>query len=114
MINTPSDTGQDWETLIANAKHSIIQKINRVLNVTIEDNIVCEDILDPPSIASRTMSHQGSLYGSSSNNRYAAFLRQPNFSKELNNLFFCGGSVHPGGGIPLCLNSAKIVSNFID
>ena len=25
--------------------------------------------------------------------------------------FFCGGSVHPGGGIPLCLMSAKIVSN---
>ena len=27
------------------------------------------------------------------------------------NLYFCGGSVHPGGGIPLCLLSAKIVSD---
>jgi phytoene dehydrogenase-like protein len=28
-------------------------------------------------------------------------------------LYFCGGSVHPGGGIPLCLKSAKIVSELI-
>jgi phytoene dehydrogenase-like protein len=29
-------------------------------------------------------------------------------------LYFCGGSVHPGGGIPLCLKSAKIVSDLIE
>ena len=28
-------------------------------------------------------------------------------------LYFCGGSVHPGGGIPLCLLSAKITSELI-
>ena len=49
----------------------------------------------------------GSLYGSSSNNLMSAFLRHPNFSKDILNLYFCGGSVHPGGGIPLCLLSAK-------
>ena len=41
----------------------------------------------------------------------AAFLRHPNFSQQIKNLYFCGGSVHPGGGIPLCLLSAKIVSD---
>jgi phytoene dehydrogenase-like protein len=70
-------------------------------------------MLHPQLIESKTFSHQGALYGSSSNNRYAAFLRHTNFSRQLKNLYFCGGSVHPGGGIPLCLNSAKIVSNII-
>jgi phytoene dehydrogenase-like protein len=42
----------------------------------------------------------------------AAFFRHPNFSK-INGLFFVGGSVHPGGGIPLCLLSAKIATNFV-
>ena len=32
---------------------------------------------------------------------------------EITNLYFCGGSVHPGGGIPLCLLSGKIVSELI-
>jgi len=43
----------------------------------------------------------------------AAFLRHPNFSSGIKNLYFCGGSVHPGGGIPLCLLSAKIVDELI-
>jgi len=114
MINTPCDIGQDWEELIQQAKQSIIKKINRILNLDIASRIIEESVLDPRGIASKTFSHQGALYGSASNNRYAAFLRHANFSKQLKNLYFCGGSVHPGGGIPLCLNSAKIVSNFID
>ena len=43
----------------------------------------------------------------------AAFLRHPNFSSKIKNLYFCGGSVHPGGGIPLCLLSAKIAADLI-
>ena len=55
----------------------------------------------------------GSLYGTSSNSKTAAFVRQANESKLVKGLYFCGGSVHPGGGIPLCLKSAAIVSNLI-
>jgi phytoene dehydrogenase-like protein len=44
----------------------------------------------------------------------AAFLRHPNFSRQIEGLYFCGGSVHPGGGIPLCLLSAKIVAELVD
>ena len=72
-----------------------------------------EEILDPVKIESKTSSHQGALYGASSNNKLAAFLRHPNFSKQLKNLFFCGGSVHPGGSIPLSLLSSKIVCEQI-
>lgn len=55
----------------------------------------------------------GSLYGTSSNSKLAAFLRHANFTGKIKGLYFCGGSVHPGGGIPLCLKSASIVSNLI-
>jgi len=44
---------------------------------------------------------------------YAAFLRHKNFSSRIKGLYFCGGSVHPGGGLPLCLNSAKITTEII-
>ena len=113
MINTPGDFGQDWDTLIAKARIHIIGKLSRVLGDPVEDLIETEGILDPRLIQSKTQSHRGALYGTSSNNRYAAFLRHANFSKQLKNLYFCGGSVHPGGGIPLCLQSAKIVTDII-
>jgi phytoene dehydrogenase-like protein len=44
----------------------------------------------------------------------AAFLRTPNFTGGIKNLYHCGGSVHPGGGIPLCLKSAEITSDIIE
>ncbi len=113
MINVPPDEGQDWDDLIGSARLNIKRKLSRLLNVDIDSLIENESILDPRLIQSRTQSFQGSLYGTSSNSRYAAFLRHPN-DASIKNLYFCGGSVHPGGGIPLCLQSARIVANHIE
>ncbi len=113
MINVPYDNGQDWDSIIFNARKNIIKKINRILNINLESLIECESILDPKKIMFNTSSFGGSLYGTASNDRMAAFNRHANFSSHFKNLYFCGGSVHPGGGIPLCLLSAKIVSELI-
>ena len=113
MINTPYDTGQSWEILIPKIRKTVVQKINRILRTNIEEHIVEEAVLSPPLIEQKTASHLGALYGTSSNNKMAAFLRHPNFSSNIQQLYFCGGSVHPGGGIPLCLLSAKIVDGLM-
>ncbi|MGI4021335.1 MAG: 1-hydroxycarotenoid 3,4-desaturase CrtD [Janthinobacterium lividum] len=114
MINVPSNQDQNWDELIAEARKNIIQKLSKALGEDINKLIVCESILDPRSIESKTSSYQGSLYGNSSNSQFAAFLRHSNKSSKVKNLFFCGGSVHPGGGIPLALLSAKIVGDWVD
>jgi len=114
MINVPCNTGQDWDVIVTNARRNIIKKLSRLLNEDISELIEFEEVLDPRDIASKTQSYQGALYGASSNNKYAAFLRHPNFKSSIANLYFCGGSVHPGGGIPLCLLSGKIVSELIE
>jgi phytoene desaturase len=112
MINVPANEGQDWDGLIATAKANILTKLSRNLGRNLADLIVCEEILDPRSIERKTASYQGSLYGSSSNNQFAAFLRHANFSSKIKGLYFVGGSVHPGGGIPLALLSAKITDDL--
>ena len=114
MINVPRDKGQNWDELIAKSKKNIISKINRNFNIDLEYLIEFEDVLDPRLIEKKTGSFQGSLYGTSSNSKKSAFFRHPNFSKDIKNLYFCGGSVHPGGGIPLALSSAKILSELVD
>jgi phytoene desaturase len=113
MINTPADHGQDWDSLVSRLRKQILKKLSKELKTPIEPLIACEEILTPPLIQEKTQSHLGALYGASSNNPMAAFLRHPNFSNRIKNLYFCGGSVHPGGGIPLCLLSAKIVDELI-
>ena len=111
MINTPVGTSIDWENEIPVLRKCVLSKIERVLGEKITPFIAEEEILSPPLIEQKTQSYLGALYGASSNNQMAAFLRHPNFSGQFKNLYFCGGSVHPGGGIPLCLLSAKIVSD---
>ncbi len=113
MINVPANTGQNWEAIMQQAKKNVVSKINRLLQTDIEPLIVTEETLNPVLIEEKTASYQGSLYGTSSNSKWAAFLRHPNFVGTVKNLYCCGGSVHPGGGIPLCFKSAKIVSELI-
>ena len=113
MVNAPAHRGQDWKRDVDALKERVIQKINGQLKVDIKDLIQEEKIWTPKGIESDTRSYQGALYGTSSNDQMAAFLRHPNFSSKIKNLYFCGGSVHPGGGIPLALLSAKITSEMI-
>ncbi len=113
MINVPSQS-EDSEPLDIDAlREQTMAKLSRMLGEPIRPLIEMEEILSPQEIESRTQSHQGSLYGTASNKPLSAFLRHPNFSNEVKGLYFCGGSVHPGGGIPLCLLSAKIAVELL-
>jgi phytoene desaturase len=111
MINTPYDNNNlSHESL----KETILNKIKQLTGYDLKDKIITEQILTPSEIASVTGSYKGSIYGISSNNRKAAFMRQPNKSGEYNGLYFCGGSAHPGGGIPLVILSGKICSELVN
>jgi len=114
MVNAPADVGQNWDELIEQSRKNILEKLEQMLNRNLSDCIIGEEILSPPEIAKQTGSVNGSLYGSSSNSRYASFNRHANFRSDIEGLYFVGGSVHPGGGIPLCLSSAKIVDGLIE
>lgn len=113
MVNAPHNIGQDWDQIIEETRKNVLKKLSGILRTNVGDYIVSEHLLDPPKIESLTSSYQGSLYGTSSNSKFAAFLRHPNFTSKLKGLYFAGGSVHPGGGIPLVLQSAKITAGMI-
>lgn len=76
MINAPANVGQDWNKIKSEIRSAVINKINRILNTDIEKHIETEDILDPVSIEQKTGTFKGSLYGTSSNSKFAAFSDQ--------------------------------------
>lgn len=114
MVNVPANRGQDWERIRHQLRETILRRLSRELGEDIAALIAAEEFLDPPRIEERTGSYRGALYGSSSNKMLAAFFRQTNFSSRIRGLYFAGGSVHPGGGIPLCLLGARIAASLID
>ena len=113
MVNAPANAHQNWEHIIDITRQAIVKKLSSHLGQDINKLIVCESVLDPQGIAQKTGSYKGAIYGAASNSAFSAFLRHANRSKKIRNLYFCGGSVHPGGGIPLALLSAKITADWI-
>ncbi|MFZ4544518.1 MAG: 1-hydroxycarotenoid 3,4-desaturase CrtD [Saprospiraceae bacterium] len=114
LINAPFNKGQDWAEITQKTRANVLKKLSKVLKTDVKALIEVEDLLDPISIERKTASFAGSLYGTSSNSLMSAFARHPNFSSTIKNLYFVGGSVHPGGGIPLALLSAKIVDELME
>lgn len=113
LINAPHNKSHLPIGYFDELKLNVIKKVNRILKTDILPYIEEESTWDPFTIEKDTSSYGGSLYGNSSNNKFSAFLRHANYSSKIKGLYFCGGSVHPGGGIPLCLLSAKIAGNMI-
>lgn len=113
MVNVPSQSKNQKSFDVHELKTQVITKLSNMLGEPIEPLIEIEETLSPEEIEAKTQSHQGSLYGTASNKPLSAFLRHPNFSNHVQGLYFCGGSVHPGGGIPLCLLSAKIAVDLL-
>jgi phytoene desaturase len=108
LVNAPYISGQDWKEELRNMRNKVINKINSILGIDLNNLIIEEGVLTPEKIESKTGSRLGSIYGISSNSKSAAFLRQQNKSKKYKGLYFCGGSAHPGGGIPLVMLSGKL------
>ncbi len=113
MLNAPAGDALSDPEAVKIARENTLDKLERMLGSDIRPHIQTEDILTPKGIERHTDSHLGSLYGTSSNSKWAAFLRHPNQRSAYRGLFFTGGSVHPGGGIPLCMKSARIVSELL-
>jgi phytoene dehydrogenase-like protein len=113
MVNAPNNKGQNWDEIVEKARENIIQKLENMLGEKIRDKICCEHFWTPKGIEEDTSSHLGALYGNASNSPSAAFFRHANNSSRIKDLYFVGGSVHPGGGVPLAILSAKNMFELI-
>jgi len=113
MINAPYAAGQNWQDETQKTRRRILEKLRKTLDIDVEKRIIFESVWTPVDIERETGSCMGSLYGMASNSPTGAFLRQQNKSFLYRGLYFCGGTTHPGGGMPLALISGKIAADFV-
>jgi len=107
LINAPYVTGkQNWAE-ISQTYHTFLIDLleKRGLN-RLRESIEYSGIITPPDFLRNYGSNKGSIYGTSSNSKFSAFARPRNKLRDFENLYLVGGSTHPGGGIPLVIQSA--------
>lgn len=94
-------------------KEICIDKLERMGLTDLRKHIVVEDFWTPLDIAARYASNRGAIYGVVCDRRRNFAFKAPKKSSQFHNLFFVGGSVNPGGGMPMVSLSGQHVARMI-
>ncbi len=113
LVNMPYlRSEQNWQHAIEHTRRAVMKKLKH-LGIDLADKIEREHIHTPEDYSRLYGSNKGSIYGISSNDRNMAFRRPANRSKKIKGLYFASGSAHPGGGVPLVIQSGRIAAELI-
>ena len=108
MVNVPAGTK---DVAILALKDVVKAKLETMLGGYI--TILHEHTMSPTDIATSTSAWQGAIYGQASNSLQSLLFRPKNHAKTPYNIYRVGGTVHPGGGIPLAVRSALITTDML-
>jgi phytoene dehydrogenase-like protein len=105
---------QDWEQISKKTRAAVIERLRRQGLTDIEDHIKFEICHTPEDWENECNISRGSVFGSLSHNIFQmGYFRPHNRHDRYHNIYFVGGSTHPGNGIPNVLISAKLVAERI-
>ncbi|WP_369384449.1 phytoene desaturase family protein [Halalkalibacter wakoensis] len=112
LVNAPALSKHRDDIDVAHYKELIYTKLEQQ-GLPIRKHLIHEQVVTPKDIEKDFYSFRGALYGLSANKKMDAFLRPSNRSQDLSNLYFAGGSTHPGGGSPMVVISGQNVANLL-
>lgn len=105
---------QDWDDMKKKTRTAVIQRLKQLGLEDLDDHIKFEICYTPENWESACNISRGSVFGSLAHNIFQmGYFRPHNQHGRYKNLFFVGGSTHPGNGIPNVLLSAKLTAERI-
>lgn len=111
VVTSPGmEPGIDWPTEVARCRSLILEQLKVHGVYWSEDDIVFERIQSPLYFAQTHGNYLGSLYGIDERHRLFGLLPHRNYDEEFENLYYCGGSVQPGAGLPMVTLSGKFAA----
>jgi phytoene desaturase len=116
LVHTPYVRPRDdWEEALPRYREVILRKLARTGGMEgLEDRIVFESRLTPADIHRRYGVLDGAIYGLASHGRFLGAFKPSNRSPDVAGLYFAGGSVHPGAGMPMAMMSGWIAADALD
>jgi phytoene desaturase len=115
LVNAPArDPQQPWtyaET--KDYRDLVLRRLESFGLEHLNERIVAQSVFTPTDFALRDLAHHGALYGWASHSLSASLFRPPLRAPGARDVYFVGGTTHPGGGIPLVLLSGKMVAEMI-
>jgi phytoene desaturase len=112
------DDKRDWEEIRKKLRKKVLMRLASEGYPDLEKHIKFEKVFTPVTWQNMFSLSRGATFGSLNHNiMQMGYFRPHNQHSRYSNLFFTGGSTHPGNGVPLALISArltaeKIIRNF--
>jgi diapolycopene oxygenase len=91
-------------------RERVLLKLERMGLAGLRQNTVVEHMWTPDDIQKTYGSHRGAIYGVVSDWRKNLGFKAPRKSGKYANLYFVGGSVNPGGGMPMVVLSGELAA----
>jgi phytoene desaturase len=103
----------DWDKHKTAYRQLVIRKLASIGIEDIESRIEFERILTPAEWDTGFELHKGSVFGLAHNWSQMLHLRPRNRFEELDGVYLVGGSTHPGSGLPVIFESARISARLL-
>lgn len=98
----------------ADFEERVLEKLERMGLTDLRKRTVTRDVWYPEDIKETYYSHRGAIYGTLADRKKNRGFKHPKESKYYNNLYFVGGTVNPGGGMPMVtLSGQQVVDKII-
>ena len=107
------DANQNWGALQARARAAVLERLAKMGIRELEQHLKFEVSYTPQDWQTRYNLAKGAAFGLSHNFMQVGYLRPQNRHPRYRNLYFAGGSTHPGTGLPLVLISARLTTERI-
>jgi phytoene desaturase len=108
LVNAPPlELDHHWAKDRASYRDLVVDRLEKMGLDSLRKHIVCEKIITPSDFAARTHAFRGAIYGQAFHSLGGVLDRPRHRCTEVDGLYFVGGCVRPGGGIPLALLSAQ-------
>ncbi len=103
----------DWERERPRFRELVLNKLENIGAPDIRSRIEYERIITPANWDTDFELHKGAVFGLAHNWSQMLHLRPRNRFDELDSVYLVGGSTHPGSGLPVIFESARISSRLL-
>jgi phytoene desaturase len=110
---THQDERVNWERERGRYRELVLNKLSNLIGKDIRGRIEYQRIMTPNDWDTGFEVHKGAIFGLAHNWSQMLHLRPRNRFDELDGVYLVGGSTHPGSGLPVIFESARISARLL-
>ncbi len=115
LVPVPNkDAGIDWARETQAYRERVLDRLSLIGIGDLRDRIVVEHILTPDGWANGHGIYKGATFNMSHKLSQMLYFRPHNRFEDVPGVYLVGGGTHPGSGLPVIFESARISSRLIE